>query len=151
MPVTMLSADKNVVDQALLDAASEARECGNPRMSGFRVGAALRAADGDIYVGANAELLEGHFLHAEQAALMAGQAAKKKVFIAAAVVADGDFLITPCGSCRGWLNTSLPSKAPIYCKNLRDGETKTFTMQELLPHAPNLVELGHDVALLTPP
>ena len=134
--------------QELLQAAAHAREHAMPDVTGFKVGAAVRALDGSIYEGANSELVTGHFGHAEVAALSAGRGRGHQRFTEAAVVAQGDSLITPCGSCRDWLNRHLAPSAEIHCYNLANRQGRTFTVGELLPHAPRLQELANEAALL---
>ena len=75
--------------------------------SRYRVGAALRAADGSVHVGANVENAaypQGQC--AETSAIGALVAAGHREIVEAAVIADGEQPCVPCGGCR----QRLPSR-----------------------------------------
>lgn len=85
----------------LLRTASDARERAYAPYSGFRVGAALLAEDGQIFVGANIEnAAYGSTICAERVAMPQAIVAGARGFLALAVVGDGPGPCTPCGACR---------------------------------------------------
>jgi cytidine deaminase len=88
-------------EEALLTAARGAREFAQAHYSGFRVGAALETADGQIVTGCNIEnATYGLTLCAERVALVKALSEGHTVFIRIAVVADTDAPTPPCGPCR---------------------------------------------------
>ena len=85
----------------LLDAARAVQAHAHAPYSGFRVGAAVRAASGRVFVGANVEnasFPEG--ICAEAAAIGAMVAAGEREIVEVLTVADGERLTTCCGGCR---------------------------------------------------
>lgn len=88
-------------EAALLAIASEMREHAYAPYSGFRVGAALLAADDRVFVGANIEnAAYGPTICAERVAMPLAIVDGARDFVAIAVVGDGDGPCTPCGICR---------------------------------------------------
>ncbi len=85
----------------LLAAAQAAFDHAYAPYSGFRVGAALRGADGGIDAGANVENASyGLSRCAEQSAIQALATRGERAFTEVVVVADADPPATPCGACR---------------------------------------------------
>jgi homotetrameric cytidine deaminase len=116
--------------RALLRAASEAMENAYAPYSRFKVGAAVRAPSGAIYVGANVENVsypQGQC--AEASALGALVAAGETAITAVAVVAERLEVCPPCGGCRQRLAEFGGGSTPVYL-----GPTTT-TLGELLPGA----------------
>jgi len=114
--------------------AAEVRERAYAPYSKFRVGAALLAADGTIFVGANVENASyGLCLCAERSAVATAVAAGVRDFVAISIVAPGDKPITPCGMCRQVLHELAP-ELPVRCHGALGGVLETTTA-ELLPHA----------------
>ncbi|MBA2319495.1 MAG: cytidine deaminase [Euzebyales bacterium] len=102
---TALSDD----ERALLEVARAAREAAYAPYSGFKVGAALRAADGTVFNGANVENAAfSPTICAERVALPAAVVAGHRDFVALAVVGGGDGPCTPCGVCRQMLYEFAP-------------------------------------------
>jgi cytidine deaminase len=88
-------------DQELLGAALRAREFAQAPYSGFKVGAALETADGQVITGCNIENASyGLTLCAERVALVKALSEGHSVFTRIAVVADTDDPTPPCGPCR---------------------------------------------------
>jgi cytidine deaminase len=89
--------------RALVDAARAVRPRAYCPYSGFAVGAAVRDAAGNTFVGVNLENASyGATLCAERSALAAAQTAGSAGPTAVAVVADppSGHPVTPCGICR---------------------------------------------------
>ncbi|HKF37856.1 MAG TPA: cytidine deaminase [Ktedonobacteraceae bacterium] len=104
--------------------------------SHFRVGAAV-AAGGKIYTGVNIEISSyGLTLCAERsalaAAISAGAGPITQIAVACLDVSPQAPLNerAPCGACRQWIADLAPG-AVIYI----DGDTRNFTIDDLLPHA----------------
>ena len=101
--------------------------------SGFRVGAAVRAASGAVYVGANVEnasFPEG--ICAEAAAIGAMVAAGEREIVEVLTVADGERLTTCCGGCRQRIREFARPGTPVHAAG-PEGVRRTFTVEELLP------------------
>jgi cytidine deaminase len=119
----------------LLAAALEARANAYAPYSGFAVGAALRAEDGRIYVGANVENAaypEG--LCAEAGAIGAMVAGGARRIAELVVVADGAALCTPCGGCRQRIRELAAPDAKVHVAG-PEGIRRSFALAELLPHS----------------
>jgi cytidine deaminase len=85
----------------LLAAARAAFDHAYAPYSGFRVGAAVRGADGGVDAGANVENASyGLSRCAEQSAVQALATRGERVLSEVVVVADADPPATPCGACR---------------------------------------------------
>ena len=123
----------DVDEGALVRAASQARELAYAPYSNFRVGAALLAADGRVFTGANVEnAAYGSTLCAERVAMPAAVVAGAREFTALAVVGDGDGPTTPCGACRQVLFEFAPDLLVI--AGGADGATARYRLgPELLP------------------
>lgn len=86
---------------SLLQAATEVRENAYVPYSRFKVGAAIRAASGTVYVGCNVENVaypEGTC--AEAGAIAAMVAAGETELTEVCVIADSPEPVPPCGGCR---------------------------------------------------
>ncbi len=127
---------------ALLRAADAAMRVAYAPYSEFKVGAAVRARSGAIYVGANVENVaypQGQC--AEASALGALVAAGESAITAVAVVAEKVDVCPPCGGCRQRLAEFGSAQTPVYLG--RPGETpQTLTLAELLPLSFGRTELG---------
>lgn len=118
--------------QDLLDAAREAWANAYAPYSNFRVGAALRSADGRIFQGANVE--NGSFgltRCAEQSAIQAMATSGRRSFSEIVVFTDASPPASPCGSCRQVLS-EFTRDARVWLVN-RDGMTRLTSVSELLP------------------
>jgi cytidine deaminase len=120
-------------------AACSARTHAHAPYSRFRVGAAIRGASGQIYVGANVENAsypEGWC--AETSAIAAMVMAGETEITGICVVGSGEQLVTPCGGCRQRMAEFSGAATPVMVGD----ETKvkrTFTLGDLLPEAFELV------------
>jgi cytidine deaminase len=118
----------------LVAAARAARRRAYAPYSRFRVGAALLAADGTVYTGANVENASyGLTICAERAAVAQAVSAGARRFVAVAVAAPGPG-VTPCGACRQVL-AEFGDLAVIVADARRATAPHIFRLQELLPAA----------------
>lgn len=118
--------------EALIAAATAAREKAFAPYSKFQVGAALLAEDGTVVTGCNVESASyGLTICAERVALVKGVSEGRTRFVCVAVVADTDDLAPPCGACRQLLWEFAPD-ADVILANLK-GKTERTTVRELLP------------------
>ncbi len=117
----------------LKEAAIAVRENAHAPYSEFKVGAALRAASGTIYVGCNVENVaypEGTC--AEAGAIAAMVAAGETKIVEAYVVAGSSMPVTPCGGCRQKLAEFAASDVPVTMATTAGVEERT-TVGALLP------------------
>src|SRR6202171_4962384 len=85
----------------LIEEAIAARQNAVAPFSKFRVGAALRTAEGKVYRGCNVEnCTYGLTVCAERVALLSALAAGERRLTAIAVVTQSEEPSTPCGPCR---------------------------------------------------
>ncbi len=129
------------MDKRLFEEALAVRDRAHAPYSRFHVGAALRAEDGTVHAGANVEngsFPEGWCAETSAIAHMVSAAlpGPGRRIAAVAVVADriDGRLTTPCGGCRQRLSEFASADTPVHVSD-PSGETKTFTMRELLPAA----------------
>lgn len=128
----------------LLRAATVAMDNAYAPYSGFRVGAALRGARGDIYAGCNVEnAAYPESLCAEAAAIAAMIRDGERELIEVLVVTDGDRPCTPCGGCRQKLHEFGQGRVPVHCIGA-DRIEHTITLGELLPLAFGRDAMGLD-------
>jgi cytidine deaminase len=121
------------VTDPLVDAARAAQQRAYAPYSRFRVGCALEAADGRVFVGCNVENASyGLTICAERAAVCAAVAAGAQQFRRAVVVSDADPPAAPCGACRQVLSEF---GADLRVDGVGSGGTVTWTIAELLPAA----------------
>lgn len=120
--------------EALISAASKAREHAHAPYSHFRVGAAVRAQSGRVFTGCNVENSTfGLTLCAERVAVFKAISEGERGFDAIAVVADTERLTPPCGACRQIL-WEFCRDAEVILANL-SGQSVVRRMSELLPDA----------------
>ena len=117
----------------LVAAARAARDRAVTDYSGFKVGAALETADGQIVTGCNIEnATYGLTICAERVAVFKALSDGRRAFRRIAIVADTNDPTPPCGACRQIL-WEFAGDIEIVLANL-DSVTATYQMSELLPH-----------------
>jgi cytidine deaminase len=118
-------------DQELIGRAREViRRNYDGEKKNHTVGAALRCASGNVYVGVNVHSLHGSC--AECVAIGAAITAGERQFECLACVrgADGEEILPPCGNCRQMLNDYAPDCLVVV--PTADGWTKV-RVADLLP------------------
>ncbi|WP_058365443.1 cytidine deaminase [Haloparvum sedimenti] len=118
----------------LVETAREALEAAYVPYSEYRVGAALRTADGTVYTGCNLENANySNSLHAEEVAVAEavknGHEAFERIAVSSGV-RDG---VTPCGMCRQTLAEFADDDLVVVCDEGGE-ETSEYTLGELLPN-----------------
>jgi homotetrameric cytidine deaminase len=139
-------SDRLLGSGVLVAAARAAMERAYAPYSGYRVGAALRADDGSIHVGANVENAaypQGQC--AEASAIGALVAAGRTRIAEAAVIAGADEVCVPCGGCRQRLRELMPLHATVHLCGAAGAHVEA-TLEELLPRSfgPEDLERGGD-------
>lgn len=120
-------------DLELAQAARDARAHAWVPVTGFRVGAAVRNAEGVITAGCNVEHPVPHEGScAEKVALYRAVSEGQRDFDAVAVVSDNEPPATPCGSCRQTLDHWGIRRVIVAHQ---DGRTQVFDLNELLPES----------------
>lgn len=120
---------------SLLEAARGVRENAYSPYSGFKVGAAIRCADGSVHLGCNVENVaypEGTC--AEAGAIAAMIATGHTVIAEICVVADSRAPISPCGGCRQKIAEFARPDTVVVLGDLA-GERSRTTAGALLPGA----------------
>lgn len=125
----------------LAERAMGAMERAYAPYSGFRVGAALLAADGSVTEGCNVENAAYPVtICAERAAVAAAVTRGVRSFRAIVIATEGDAPASPCGMCRQVLMEFAPELEVLSVT--RSGAEARWTMAELLPHAFTPTSLG---------
>ncbi|MCG7622333.1 cytidine deaminase [Epibacterium sp. Ofav1-8] len=125
---------------SLRSSAAAVRENAHAPYSNFKVGAAIRAASGTVYVGCNVENVaypEGTC--AEAGAIAAMVAAGETELVEAYVIADCPSPVPPCGGCRQKLKEFGAADVPVTLATT-DGTEMETTIGALLPGA---FDAGH--------
>ncbi len=118
----------------LLIKAEEAMKNSYSPYSGFRVGAALITAGGEVFTGVNVESATyGATICAERTAVVKAVSEGYRDFVAIAVSSDAPEGSLPCGICRQFIAEFGKDIMVITGKS--DGEIKVNTIAELLPFA----------------
>ncbi len=120
---------------SLVEDAARVRENAYAPYSNFKVGAAIRAASGTVYLGVNVENAaypEGTC--AEAGAIAAMVSAGETRISEVAVIADSPSPVAPCGGCRQKLAEFGGADVPVTLATIRGGERRT-TVGALLPGA----------------
>lgn len=129
-----------MIEDRLIQAASEARSFAYAPYSHFVVGAAVLAASGRIYAGCNIENASyGLTMCAERNAVFQAIIAGEQQLTALAVIADTPAPTPPCGACRQVMaEFTIQTVIMANCR----GESRTVKLNELLPWAFNSNDMG---------
>jgi len=129
--------------EAVIKKAQKAREHAYAPYSGFKVGAALLAANGEVYSGCNIENSSyGLSMCAERVAVYKAVCAGTKDFRALVLATDTTEPASPCGACRQVLAEFSP-ELEIIMVNL-SGQRLQKSLRELLPLAFDKNKLGKE-------
>jgi cytidine deaminase len=119
----------------LLEAARAVQDNAYAPYSGFKVGAAVRAASGKIFAGCNVEnVASPEGTCAEAGAIAAMVAAGETRIMEVAVIADGPQPVTPCGGCRQKLAEFADADVSVLMATV-SGLSEVMTIAQLLPGA----------------
>jgi len=124
--------------EELVSLAKAAMENAYAPYSGYRVGAALLAADGKVYTGCNIENASfSPTICAERAAFAKAVSEGQRKFSAIAVCGGKDGIIQgafpPCGVCRQVMAEFCSKDFTIYLAT--QSGWQTYTLADLLPHS----------------
>ena len=136
LPILCIHADNKV--KQLLDASVEIRKQSYSPYSHFKVGAAVRGADGKIYLGCNVENASfGLTICAERTALVKAVSNGCLKFDEISIAAvNKDQFTSPCGACRQFLAEFNP-RIKIYLCNPDIETVAETTLSHLLPESFN--------------
>jgi cytidine deaminase len=122
------------VREAVIRVAIDVRQRAYAKFSGFQVGAALLAANDDIYTGCNVENSSyGLTICAERAAVFTAIAAGQTQFELLAVATAGGG--SPCGACRQVLAEFAPQLPILLIDIDRPNDVVELNLRDLLPRA----------------
>jgi len=119
----------------LLQVARTAREKAHAPYSNFKVGAAVRAASGQVYGGCNVENAaypEG--ICAEASAIAAMVSGGESKIVEVLVVGVSDEPVTPCGGCRQKIREFASPDVLVHIAS-PEGVKLTMTLDALLPQS----------------
>ena len=129
--VHQINLDK--LEKVLLEKAKSAAQKAKANLSNFKVGAAILADSGEMYVGCNIEFDNySNTIHAEEGAISAFIAAGEKKMICVAIFSASESVAFPCGMCRQSLFELGGEQLKIISSNKTTLKVKT--MAELLPN-----------------
>jgi cytidine deaminase len=120
------------MDEELVRKARKAREQAYAPYSKFKVGAAVRTSDGQIFTGFNIENSSySATICAERVALIRALIEGKRNISRIAVIADTEKPCPPCGVCRQFI-AEFASDIEVIMANLK-GDTEIMNLGTLLP------------------
>ncbi len=126
------------LDKKLIKSCIAAKANAHTPITGFHVGAAILADDGEIYSGCNVELSTlTPTTCAERNAIFAAFAKGVRHFTKIAVTGDNEFTY-PCGVCRQVIYELSPDAIVFVVKD--EDEVEVYDIKELLPHGFRLEE-----------
>ncbi|NMA67634.1 MAG: cytidine deaminase [Clostridiaceae bacterium] len=121
--------------QNLIQEAFSAKNNAYAPYSGFNVGAALIADDGNMYTGCNVENSSyGATICAERTAIVKAISNGAKKISSVAVVSDSETYTIPCAICLQVMSEFCDPDMELHLAN-RNGQHMTCTFNELLPHS----------------
>ncbi|MCD4650493.1 MAG: cytidine deaminase [Candidatus Cloacimonetes bacterium] len=115
--------------KVLLKKAETATENAYAPYSGYKVGAALLTATGEIFTGCNVENASyGLTVCAERIAVFNAVSEGFRNFKAIAIFADGEKLPSPCGACRQVLSEFSDNLTVVFAnrKTMKETDLKTL-------------------------
>lgn len=119
----------------LIEEAKKARERAYVPYSKFKVGAALLAEDGTVFLGCNIENAAYSMCNcAERTALFKAYSEGVRNFKMLVVIADTDSPVSPCGACRQVISELCHRDMKVFLTNLK-GDMQKLTVEQLLPGA----------------
>lgn len=111
--------------------------------SRFPVGAALECADGAVFTGCNVEnAAYPAGICAERNAIFHAVSEGRTAFTRLVIAGRGPDFCVPCGVCRQVMR-EFATELEIICLN-GAGESRTFSLSELLPHSFGPDHLAHE-------
>ncbi len=121
-------------DEELVESAMRAAENSYSPYSKFRVGAALRAADGTVYLGTNVENRSyGLAICAERSAIVRAVTDGQRRFTDIAIYSpDSVEPLSPCGACRQVLSEFMRPEARLIFVG-SNGARSVHSMAEVMP------------------
>lgn len=121
-----------VSDAELIELAARVRDNAYAPYSKFKVGAALIAGSGKVYVGCNVENASYPLtVCAERTAIGSAIAAGETTLVRIAVIADCDPPASPCGGCRQVIYEFGPDAVVVIASTA--GHIHTTDIRTLLP------------------
>lgn len=122
-----------MTDRELLDEAGKAMEKAYAPYSRFKVGAALLAKDGRVFMGCNVENASyGAAICAERNAMTSAVNDGCTEIIKVAVVSSGGGYTYPCGICRQFLSEFMDGDAVMIFEDRNEG-IKRLAFSEIYP------------------
>ena len=122
-----------MTEKGLCQKAIEMLERAYIPYSHFPVGAALECADGTVFTGCNVEnAAYGPTICAERTAIVKAVSEGHRDFVRIAIAGRSEDFCVPCGTCRQVMKEFAPD-LEVICLNGK-GESKKFTLKELLPY-----------------
>ena len=131
----MQQRQTSVSIKPLVAAAKAAADNAYAPYSNFRIGAALCSADDQVITGCNVENASyGLTICAERNAIATAVAQGHRQFKRIVIYTPLEKLVVPCGACRQVIAEFFVPQGEIVLAN-DQGESQTWTVQELLPAA----------------
>lgn len=117
----------------LIEQAKKAMENAYAPYSGYKVGAAVKDCDGNIYTGCNIENASyGATLCGERMAIFKAVSEGSRKISVIAVTSQGS-MPYPCGMCRQVMTEFMDEDGIILLEH--KGNVESYTLKELMPYA----------------